>query len=141
MPQKFKGGAFGLEILANPPPSLIGKTLTRLEAGIDDSEKFRFDMYFEGTGNVKVFVETKNYASTTSFTTSFYNQFKAYISNPNLTSFDELRYYFRANDGISKAERVQKFKNMINNGENKEQFYQSLNQTLKDEYDYSLPTS
>ncbi|MBK8926588.1 MAG: hypothetical protein IPM74_11955 [Crocinitomicaceae bacterium] len=114
-PQKFKGGAFGLEILANPPPSLIGKTLTRLEAGIDDSEKFRFDMYFEGTGNVKVFVETKNYASTTSFTTSFYNQFKAYISNPNLTSFDELRYYFRANDGISKAERVQKFKNMIKN--------------------------
>ncbi len=106
-PQKFKGGAFGLEILANPPPSLAGKTLTKLEMGIDEMDgDFRFDMFFEDGLGVKIFVETKNYASTTGFTSSFYNQFKAYISNQNVTSIDQLRYFFRANDGISKAERV-----------------------------------
>jgi len=104
------------------------------EMGIVDVDNFRFDMFFEGSGNVKVWVETKNYASSTGFTTSFYNQFKAYISNPELKNFDELRYFFRANPGVTKESQVLKFKNLINNGGNKEQFYQSLNQSLKEEY-------
>ena len=86
---------------------------------------FRFDMFFEDGLGLKIFVETKNYASTTGFTSSFYNQFKAYISNQNVTSIDQLRYFFRANDGISKAERVQKFKNMLLNGNKYEEIYNS----------------
>jgi len=123
-----------LEILKNRPQSLAGKTLTKLEAGIDDIDKFRFDMLFEDGSGLKIFVETKNYASTTGFTTSFYNQFKAYISNQNITSLDQIKYYFRANTGVTKTDRVQKFKNLINNGGNREQFFNSLNPTLKNQY-------
>lgn len=38
------------------------------------------------------------------------------------------------NPGVTKESQVLKFKNLINNGGNKEQFYQSLNQSLKEEY-------
>lgn len=134
---KFKGGAYGLEILNNLPPSLNGKTLTKFEASIDDltdaTSGCRFDLQFSD-GAQLIFVETKNYAKTTSFSSSFYNQFKAYISNPNLTSLDQIKYFFRANTGITKAERIQKFKNLINNGNNKMDFFNSLNPSLKNQF-------
>lgn len=113
---KFKGGTFGLEILNNLPTSLQGKTLIKFEASIDDISECRFDLLFEDGNQLKVFVETKNYAQSTSFSSSFYNQFKTYISNPAVTNIDEIKYFFRANAGISKTERVQKFKNLINSG-------------------------
>ncbi|MBK7130743.1 MAG: hypothetical protein IPM74_04020 [Crocinitomicaceae bacterium] len=72
-------------------------------------------MLFEDANGVRIFVETKNYASTTSFSTSFYNQFKAYISSQEITDISQIKYYFRANSGVSKASQVQKFKNMISN--------------------------
>ncbi|MBL7898320.1 MAG: hypothetical protein JNJ99_07280, partial [Crocinitomicaceae bacterium] len=128
-PQKFKGGAFGLEILANPPPFLVGKKLVRLEAGIDDTEKFRFDMLFEDGNGVKIFVETKNYGSTTSFSTSFYNQFKAYISSQEITDISQIKYYFRLNSGITREGQIQKFKNMLLNGDRFEEIY-DLNMSL-----------
>jgi len=112
-PLKFKGGAFGIEILSNPPPVLAGKTLIKLESGIDDIDNFRYDLMFEDGSGMKIFVETKNYSSGTGFTTSFYNQFKAYISNPQLENMDQLKYFFRSNDGVTKATQVKKFKNMM----------------------------
>jgi hypothetical protein len=36
--------------------------------------------------------------------------------------------------GIIKAERVQKFKNLINNGNNKLDFFNSINQNLKNSF-------
>src|SRR5699024_1082421 len=97
---KFKGGSFGLEILNDLPPALQGKTLTKFEASIDDLDDLaggcRFDLQFSD-GTKLVYIETKNYAKTTAFSNSFYNQFKAYISNPSVTSIDDIKYYFRAN--------------------------------------------
>ncbi len=132
-PTKFKGGAYGLEILNNlSQTNLNGKTLVKFEASIDDladaSTGCRFDLQFSD-GTQMIFVETKNYASSTSFTSSFYNQFKAYISNPNVTNIDQIKYFFRANPNITKAERVQKFKNMLLNGDKYEEIY-NVNQTL-----------
>lgn len=134
---KFKGGAFGLEILSDLPPSLQGKTLTKFEASIDDIDDLgggcRFDLQFTD-GTKLVYIETKNYAQATSFSSSFYNQFKAYISNPAVTDINDIKYFFKANNGVTKAERIQKFKNLVNNGGNKQQFFNSLNPTIKNAY-------
>jgi hypothetical protein len=134
---KFKGGAFGLEILNDLPPPLQGKTLTHFEAGIDDvgttgtaSTNCRFDMQFSDGTNL-IFIETKNYAKTTAFSSSFYNQFKAYISNPGVTSMDQIKYYFRSNSGVSTAERVQKFRNMLLNNDKYIEIYDDMSQSLK----------
>lgn len=110
--QKIKGGAFGLEILNNLPPSLAGKTIVAFEAGIDDLSNCRFDLKFR-EGAVSIFVETKNYASATGFTSSFLNQFKRYISS--ISDLSEMKYFFRGNAGVTKANRVSKFKTMIKN--------------------------
>jgi hypothetical protein len=121
---KFKGGAFGLEILNDLPPALQGKTLSKFEASIDDLSDCRFDMQFTDGTNF-VYLETKNYAQSTTFSSSFYNQFKAYISNANVTDINQIKYYFRANSGVTKIERVQKFKNMLLNGNKYEEIYNS----------------
>ncbi len=124
---KFKGGAFGLEILSDLPPSLQGKTLTKFEASIDLDDlagDCRFDLQFTD-GSKLVYIETKNYAKSTAFSSDFYNQFKAYISNSSVTNIDDIKYFFKANAGITKAERVQKFKNMLLNGNKYDEIYNS----------------
>jgi hypothetical protein len=119
----------GLEILNDLPSSLQGKVLTKFEASIDDLDDLtggcRFDLLFEDGNQLKVFVETKNYAQSTTFSSSFYNQFKAYISNPSVNSIDKIKYFFKANNVITKAERVQKFKNMLLNSNKYEEIYNS----------------
>lgn len=136
-PSKFKGGAFGLEILANPPPGLVGKPIESFEMGFLEGERFRFDIKYLD-GNSFIFVETKNYASKTSFSSSFYGQFKAYFSNPEFTSLSQLRYYFRANSGVSKARLVDKFKSMINSGNRKQEIFDAMSPFLKDELEIEL---
>ena len=129
---KFKGGAFGLEVLANPPPVLAGKTLTGFEASIDDlaegTEGCRFDMRFSD-GEELIYLETKNYSQTTTFSPSFYNQFKSYLSQAS--SMDEIKYFFRSNTGINEAERITKFKNMINNGTRADELFSIMPTRLK----------
>lgn len=131
---KFKGGAYGLEVLSDLPPSLNGKTLTGFEASIDDLadgvEGCRFDMRF-ADGSEMIFVETKNYAQATSFTPSFYNQFKSYMSQAS--SIEEIRYFFRSNAGVTRAERITKFKTMINSGTRGDEIFNSMSNTLKQE--------
>lgn len=132
---KFKGGTFGMEILSDLPAPLQGKTLTKFEASIDDLDELdggcRFDMLFENGSAVRVFVETKNYAQTTVFSSSFYNQFKAYISIPGVTSIDNIKYYFRANAGVTKVERVQKFKNMLLSENKTQEIFSSMPESLR----------
>lgn len=127
---KFKGGAFGLEILNNLPPSLQGKTLAKFEASIDDLDDIaggcRFDLLFTD-GTKLIYIETKNYSKSTPFTSSFYNQFKAYISNSVVTSMDDIKYYFRSNTGVTKADRAQKFKAMILSNDIEELFNSNQN--------------
>jgi len=131
---KFKGGAFGLEILNDLPPSLQGKTLTKFEASIDDLDDVaggcRFDLQF-ADGTQMVYIETKNYAQSTAFLSSFYNQFKAYISNSAVTDINQIKYYFRANSGVTKAERVQKFQNMLNSSGRTQEIFTSMSPQLK----------
>ncbi len=126
-PLKFKGGAFGLEILHNKPSSIANLNLTALELKMDVDGNFRFDLFFEGSGNMKIFAETKNYALKTSFTSSFYSQFKSYISNSNVKSINNLKYFFRANTGVLKENRVQKFKDMLLVGERYEEIFNANN--------------
>lgn len=123
--EKFRGGAFGMELVHSPPPELQGKTLVRFEASIDDADgicdatsKCRFDLKFSD-GPIAVFVETKNYSKTSVSAIinkpEFYNQFRAYISNPNLQKFDDIMYFFRKNDGIDELFIKGKFQQLFKN--------------------------
>ena len=108
--RKFKGGAFGLEVLANPPPQFSGKRLIRFEAGIDDLDDFRFDLEFSD-GSKITFVELKNYGANTNLSASFFKQYGAYIGTAsNENSFV---YFFRANPGVDRASICAKVKSMI----------------------------
>jgi len=122
------------EILSNLPPSLQGKKLTKFEAkfnALDDvAGGCRFDMQFK-EGPDYFYIETKNYAKPTAFSSAFYNQFKAYISDVGVKNINQLKYFFKANSGVTKAERVQKFKNMLLNGNKYEEIYNAMSPQLK----------
>jgi hypothetical protein len=111
---KFKGGAFGLDILADVPAVLRGKTLTRFEATIDDLDNCRFDMSFADGSNT-IFVETKNYAlsSLSGITSSgtFFNQFSAYMGK--IKNIDEMKYFFKSNTGVTEALAKAQFKELF----------------------------
>lgn len=130
---KFKGGAYGLDILTNMPPPLQGKLLIGFEASIDDISDCRFDLLFEDANSVRMFVETKNYASSTTFSSSFFNQFKAYISNSNLSNLNQIKYYFKANIGVSKTTQVAKFKAMFSSIAKREELFRVMSQNLKNQ--------
>lgn len=129
---KFKGGAYGLEIINNPPPFLNnnGVSLIKFEASIDDISNCRFDLKYQD-GNRSIFIETKNYASATTFSTSFYNQFKHYIQQ--VTNLEEIKYFFRNNNGVSKHYMIDKFKKLIKKGNNKQDFFDNLSTALKED--------
>ncbi len=68
-------------------------------------------------GSSSIFVETKNHLkfsiSSIVAKPDFLNQFKAYIAEIN--SIDDMKYFFRSNEGVTKIFLKGKFKTMISN--------------------------
>ncbi|MDJ1472535.1 hypothetical protein [Xanthocytophaga flava] len=107
---KIKGGLYGMSLLQSGQP-LAGLTVIgfeeRLDENTDDAEEsnLRTDIKFDN-----LFVETKNYSTVASLTSSssFISQFEQYLKNVN--SFDQIRYYFKQRNEITQTKVKEKFK-------------------------------
>jgi hypothetical protein len=129
---KFRGGAFGMEVLAG---ELSGRAILSFEAKIeedgDDESKCRFDIH-HNDGSKEVFMETKNYAAASPFSDSFYSQFLIYISSSRVQDITQIKYYFRSNSGVNETDLVQKFVDKVNSKVvNKTDLFNIMNTGLK----------
>lgn len=129
-PQKFKGGAFGMEILADLPQALRQRTLVGFESSIDDLSDCRFDMEFSD-GTRSIFTETKNYAQSTlsniANSSDFFNQFKEYLSQ--ITSVEQFKYIFRSNPGVTVDAIKNRFRTLFTN--KKQELFNVMQSDLK----------